>query len=73
MNTATTKHLLPKHRPNSDSALSLVELKKIHDKLLPNLCTNICNLHLWAMMLFGVKLFSRGDEIMSLKHEDIAK
>ena len=70
---AAKKCLLPKHCPNSESALSPVELKNSHDKLLPNLCNNVYNLQLWVMMLFGVKLFLRGDEILSFKHEDITK
>ena len=44
----------------------------MHDKLLPNLCTNVYNLKLWVMTLFGVKLFLRGDETITLRYEDIA-
>ena len=73
MKTAVTKYFLAKYRPNSDSALSPVEFKKMHNNLLPNLCTSVCNLQFLVMTLFGINLFLRGNEITSLNHEDIEK
>ena len=69
--SAVKKYQHPYCLPNSDSALSPVEVKNVHDKLLPRLCTNVHNLQIWLIMLVQIKLCLRGDEIIKLRYEDV--
>ena len=71
MQLAMKKHQCPHYQPNSDSALSPFEVKNINKKLLSSSCTNVHNLQIWVMMLAGMKLFLRGDEIIKSRHDDI--
>ena len=64
------KHPCPHCGPNSDSALSPIEVKNVHDKLLARLRTNVRDLQIWVTMLAGTKLFLRGDKTTKLRHED---
>ena len=68
---AVKRHRCPHFKPNLDSALSSIEMKNSHDKLLLPSHTKVYSHQIWVVMLAGIRLFLRRDEVVKLKYEDM--
>ena len=66
MKYALEKYKKLHYKLQSDSALSLSEMCKLHEALLPENYSNTYFLQLWVMILFSAKLFLHVDEVVTL-------